>query len=98
MIAPGVLDALVSLGGLSGLGSLLAALAAYRKAAQGAAQLRPDHGTTVADGIGRIEDAVRSLGHQIGEIRVDMAEERRDRRAGDEALADRLQTIETRRR
>jgi hypothetical protein len=52
-----------SLGGLGGLGALVTSmrsLAETRRVREDTAQLRPDHGESVAD-------QVRSLGHQMGE-------------------------------
>lgn len=95
MSGTGVLDELVSLGGLTGLGALITSTAGLIETRR---RLRPNHGSSVADGVRRIEDAVKSLGHQIGEVKSDLADERRDRRAWDESLSDRLQALEARRR
>lgn len=65
-----VTDALVSLGGLTGLGSLVASLATLRKATkvkEDTQQLRPDHGSSVADKQDQVLELVRSQGHQLGE-------------------------------
>lgn len=75
MSGPGVLDALVSLGGLAGLGALITSTAGLIETRR---RLRPNHGSSVADGVGRLEDAVRSLGHQVGEIRRSMDREHSD--------------------
>ena len=90
-----VMDALVSLGGLTGLGSLVASLATLRKATkvkEDTQQLQPDHGRSVADKTDLILELVRSQGHQIGEIRTDLDAERDDRRA----LGERLGRLEDR--
>lgn len=75
MSGPGVLDALVSLGGLAGLGALITSTAGLIETRR---RLRPNHGSSVADGVRRTEDAVRSLGHQVGEIRRSMDREHAD--------------------
>ena len=84
-----VMDALVSLGGLTGLGSLVASLATLRKATkvkEDTQQLRPDHGSSVADKIDGLVREVRGIGHQVGELRDSMVQEQEDRRQGDETL------------
>lgn len=88
-------DLVAALGGLTGLGALITSTAGLLETRR---RLRPNHGSSVADGIARLEDGMKSLGHQVGEIRTDMAEERRDRRSWDEALSDRVQALEGRRR
>ena len=89
MIGAGAVDALVSLGGLTGLGTLVASLATLRKASkvkQDTAQLQPDHGSSVADKIDGLVREVRGVGHQVGEIRGSLVQEQEDRRQGDETL------------
>ena len=71
---------LAQLGGLAGLAALLTAiggvivqLRGLRRVRQDTIQLQPDHGTSVADAIARIEAGVietrRLIGHEIGEVR-----------------------------
>ncbi|VDG76904.1 Uncharacterised protein [Actinobaculum suis] len=60
-----------------------AASSAAQAANSAAAQLTPNHGSTVSDAINRIEKMVSSQGHQIGEIRRDAA-------VTHEMIADRL--------
>lgn len=98
-MTPETLEALISLGGFTGLGSMIAAIAAVlklREVKRDTTELRPNHGSSIKDAIRRIEESVRSVGHQVGEVRTDLADERRDRRAWDETLSDRLQTLEQR--
>ena len=80
----------VSLGGLAGLGSLVAALGAWRKSSTAAKELSPNHGSSMKDSVARIEksqelqlDMMRSLGHQMGEIRASHELEVRERQALD---------------
>lgn len=94
-----IIAAISALGGLSGLGALLASLASLTETRQ---RLRPNHGSSLADAVKRIEVMVKSTGHQIGEvrteqaaIRADISDERRDRRLWDEALSDRVTSLET---
>ena len=56
-----LIDAISALGGISGLGALISALAAWHNSKE----LKPDHGNSLAD-------IVKSQGHQIGEIRDDI--------------------------
>lgn len=82
---------ITALGGLGGLGALianLATLAKTRRVKEDTAQLRPDHGASIADQVTRIEkhlagltatvtgldQRTRAVGHQIGEIRRDLAD------------------------
>lgn len=88
-------DLVAALGGLTGLGALITSTAGLIETRR---RLRPNHGSSVADGIARLEDGMKSLGHQVGEIRTDLAEERRDRRSWDEALSDRVQVLEAHRK
>ncbi len=95
MTPPEVVDALVSLGGLTGLGSLIASLATLRKASkvkQDTSQLLPDHGSSVADKIDGLVREVRGIGHQVGELRDSMVQEQEDRRQGDETLRHMLES------
>lgn len=65
--------ALISaIGGLPGLGGLIAAIGAWRKSSLAARELKPDHGSSVADKVALLVELQRSQGHQIGEIRDDM--------------------------
>lgn len=59
------------------VGSILAGLAAWRKASHASSELSHNHGTSTKDSIARIEarqDATEreivSLGHQVGELNV----------------------------
>lgn len=88
-------EVVAALGGLSGLGALITSTAGLIETRR---RLRPNHGSSVADGVSRLEDGMKSLGHQIGEIRTDLADERHDRRAWDKTLSARLQAIEARKR
>jgi glycogen synthase len=91
--AADVVDALVGLGGLGGIGALVTSLATLAKTRQVRAdtsQLRPDHGSSVADKIDGLVDDVHSLGHQVGEMNRRIDREQDDRRAGDQAIIDRL--------
>lgn len=88
-------EVITALGGLGGLGALITSTAGLIETRR---RLRPNHGSSVADGVSRLEDGMKSLGHQIGEIRDDLNEERHDRRAWDEALSDRVQTLESRKK
>ncbi|WP_165215247.1 hypothetical protein [Schaalia sp. ZJ1691] len=96
-----ILTALSGLSGLGGLAAFIGTLANMKKTKEIKAdtqQLQSNHGSSIADAIRRIEDSVRSVGHQVGEVRTDLADERRDRRAWDESLSDRVQRLEGRRR
>ncbi|WP_165217232.1 abortive infection family protein [Schaalia sp. ZJ1691] len=96
-----IAEIIQALGGFGGLGAMIASFITTKKIKTVKAdteQLRPNHGSTVADSIRRIEDSVHSVGHQIGEVRTDLADERRDRRAWDESLSDRVQALESKRR
>ena len=67
--------ALISaLGGLSGLGALIAAYASW----QNSKELKPDHGNSLADKHELTLSMVKSLGHQIGEMRREMHAEKED--------------------
>lgn len=90
-----LVNVLQNLGGLAGLGALIASISTYKETRK---RLRPNHGSSIADGIARVEKDVTRIGHEIGEIRTDLSEERRDRRAWDEALSDRLCSVENRQR
>lgn len=90
-----LVNVLHNLGGLAGLGALIASISTYKETRK---RLRPNHGSSIADGIARVEKDVTRIGHEIGEIRTDLSEERRDRRAWDEALSDRLISVENRKR
>lgn len=92
-------EALAALGGLPGVAALvtsLATLAGILKVKKDTAQLTPNHGSSLADAVKRIEDTQRSHGHQLGEIKADLLDERRDRRASDEDLRDRVSRLEGR--
>lgn len=94
------LDALVALGGLGGVAATITSLATLVKTRQvhddtsqvradsatAAAQLQPDHGSSVADKIDGLVREVRGVGHQVGEIRDSLVQEQEDRRQGDETL------------
>lgn len=70
---------------IAGLGTLIASLGAWRKSRTAAAELAPNHGSSLKDIVTRIElklehvsemqgalsQTQRSQGHQIGEIRRD---------------------------
>lgn len=90
-----IVNLLHNLGGLAGVGALIASISTYKETRK---RLRPNHGSSIADGVARVEKDVRRIGHEIGEIRTDLSEERRDRRAWDEALSDRLCSVENRKR
>ncbi|MPN20547.1 hypothetical protein SDC9_167926 [bioreactor metagenome] len=79
-----------AVGGLVGLGSLVAALGAWRKSASAARELQPNHGSSISDRIDLVVDMTRSLGHQVGEIRADL-------RASTDQLHDRVKELERRR-
>lgn len=81
-----VIESLASLGGLAGLGALITSTASLVETRR---RLRPNHGSSVADAITRIETMqiqqgkdLRSLrsfvGHEIGEIRRDAHREHAD--------------------
>lgn len=84
---------LSSLGGLAGLAAVIAAILSGRRQDADVravrAQVEPNHGSSLADAIRRIEtgqdalredlgDLSRRLGHEIGEVRRDLADARRD--------------------
>lgn len=82
MTGPEVTDLLAAVGGLGGLGALITSLATLVKTRQvhdDTSQLRPDHGSSVADKVDLVLDLTRSHGHQIGEIRKELDAERDDR-------------------
>lgn len=61
---------LAQLGGLGGLAAAITSIAALRKTLQvksDTEQLRPNHGSSVADGIGRIERELGTLQDQVRE-------------------------------
>lgn len=117
-----VVTAFVALGGLGGLGALVTSLATFIKTArvkEDTSTLKPDHGSSVADQIGRIEKhlaglsatvsglddrlddmaySVRSVGHQIGEIRQDASTQHADHDRRLSALSERIGQVEKRRR
>lgn len=68
-------EVIAALGGLGGLGALITSTAGLIETRR---RLRPNHGSSVADGVGRLEDAIGSLGHQVGEIRRSMDREHAD--------------------
>lgn len=77
--AEGIAAIIASLGALiTALQSKYHAQQAEQHAATTAAQLQPDHGTSFADKQELILELVKSQGHQIGEIRADMNNIRRD--------------------
>lgn len=85
-------EALAQLGGLGGVAALLTSLGALwqiGRVKKDTQQLQPNHGSSVADGI-------RSIGHQVGELRRDLADERKERRASDQDLRDRIGRLEGR--
>ncbi|MCI6556215.1 hypothetical protein [Schaalia hyovaginalis] len=81
-------DLVAALGGLTGLGALITSTAGLIETRR---RLRPNHGSSVADGVRRTEDAVRSLGHQVGELHRVMDREHADYDA-------RLRALEARRK
>ena len=84
-----VLDALVALGGLGGLGALVTSLATLvktRRIREDTRELKPDHGSSVADKIDGLVREVTGIGHQVGELRESMIQQQEDRRQGDELL------------
>lgn len=92
-----VIAAFSAAGGLVGLGSLIAAIGAWRKSSSAAKQLTPNHGSSLSDKIDlvlKLQEAhgelQRSQGHQLGEIRA-------DQRAGFQQLHERVSTLERRR-
>lgn len=85
-------EALAQLGGLGGVAALVTSLGTLWgiiRVKKDTDQLRPNHGSSVADGI-------RSIGHQVGELRRDLADERKERRASDQDLRDRIGRLEGR--
>lgn len=90
MTGPEALDALVALGGLGGVAATITSLATLVKtrrvqadAATTAAQVVPDHGTSMRD---EIQSGFRRMDHQFGEIQERLTQEQEDRRQGDETL------------
>lgn len=85
---------------LEALGVILAAIYGYRaklhseQSARDAgatrAQVENSHGTNLRDDIDVIRAGIRSLGHQLGEIRRDMDADQRDVTARLRNLEDRL--------
>jgi len=83
-------DGLSALGGFGGLAATLtgvATLITARRAKSNTDELKPDHGSLVADKIDvvvtqvqGIDQMVRSQGHQMGEIRDDLHATREDLR------------------
>lgn len=69
---------------IAGLPGALAAWHSKRTRDKLETELAPDHGHSLKDQIGLIRDMISSQGHQIGEIRSDMAA---DRRRYEDALA-----------
>ncbi|MDD7687531.1 MAG: hypothetical protein PT944_06430 [Actinomycetaceae bacterium] len=70
---------------IASLGALITAIQGKRQSKKAAdiaettaAQFQPDHGTSFADKQELILELVKSQGHQIGEIRADMNNIRRD--------------------
>jgi hypothetical protein len=89
MTPPEIATIITALGGLGGLGALVTSLATLAKTRQVRAdtsQLRPNHGSSVADKIDGLVREVHGLGHQVGELRESMVQEQEDRRQGDETL------------
>lgn len=70
-------SALAEIGGLAGLAALITALVQLRHirrdAKTSAVELTHNHGSSMKDAVARIEGSVKSLGHQVGEIRRDAA-------------------------
>lgn len=117
-----LLASLIALGGLGGIGALITGIATFIKASRvkdDTAELRPDHGSSMADQVGRIEKhlaglsatvsgldarlddmahSVRSVGHQIGEIRQDASTQHADHDRRLSALSERIGQVEKRRR
>lgn len=106
-----IVTAFVALGGLGGLGALVTSLATFIKTArvkEDTATLKPDHGLSVADQIGRIEKHLaglsatvtaldvrtRSVGSQIGQIRRDLADAASDHERRLDRHDERIERIE----
>lgn len=104
---------ITALGGLGGLGALianLATLAKTRRVKEDTAQLRPDHGASIADQVTRIEkhlagvaatvtgldERTRAVGHQIGEIRRDLADAASDHERRFDRHEERINRLENR--
>lgn len=79
-------EVIAALGGLGGLGALITSTAGLIETRR---RLRPNHGSSVADAVARIEtaqakqgDDLRDLrafvGHEIGEVRRDASREHAD--------------------
>lgn len=64
-----ILVKLLDLGDIGTFISAIAAIWAARSAQAAKRELKPNHGSSVADKINALTDSVRSLGHQIGEVR-----------------------------
>lgn len=79
-----------AVGGLVGLGSLVASVGAWRKSSSAAKELTPNHGSSVSDRIDLVLELQRSQGHQIGEIRADV-------RSNFDQIHDRVTQLERRR-
>lgn len=85
-------ETLAQLGGLGGIAALLTSVGTLwqlTRVKKDTQQLQPNHGSSVAD-------SVRSIGHQVGELRRDLADERNERRASDQDLRDRINRLENR--
>lgn len=93
-------DFIHALGGLPGLAALMTSIGTLWQVVRvrsDTKELRPNHGSSVADKLTRIEskvnansEALRSQGHQLGEIRRDLTDERHDR----QELASRVRHLE----
>lgn len=88
-----LITAVANLGGLAGIAAVITAIMTGRRRDDDVkavrAQVEPNHGSSLADAIRRIEtgqdalredlgDLSRRLGHEIGEVRRDLADARRD--------------------
>lgn len=74
-------DTVVALISALNIGSIIAALGAWRKAGQSTKELTHNHGSSTKDAVSRIEktqvhqsEMIKSLGHQIGEIHDTMSQ------------------------
>lgn len=97
---------------ITAVGSFIASIISARKAWKAVDELSPNHGGSVKDAVNRTEvniqtlekniqhldDAVKSVGHQIGEMRRDNAVAREGMQAGLESLDTRVNLLERRRR